>query len=182
MKETHFCKKATPRIFLQKSAEKTTEKSRSIGLKIHTPASSSRRCSIWFNLKCNAKFKNDKKCTTPHLSEAEIKRRFMIAANWLLTGKNNLATDFDAIKRVLFGTSALEVERFEKAKSRFTELTEQIQERTTVKRRAAESFLAVTLEKHRSPSSTSSSGMPQLKRQRYIMTVGLYSGSKTEQR
>ena len=38
------------------------------------------------------------------------------------------------------------VERFEKAKSRFTELSGQIQERT-VKRRAAESFLAVTLKR-----------------------------------
>ena len=153
------------------------------GSKVWHSTSKYRRI-IW---QCNAKFKNDKKCTTPHLSEDEIKRRFMIAANRLQAGKNNLATDFDAIKEALFDTSALEaerdelqsemtivaemidkcvddnahrrqdqeeynrrygglVERFEKAKSRFTELSGQIQERT-VKRRAAESFLAVTFKR-----------------------------------
>ncbi len=38
------------------------------------------------------------------------------------------------------------VDRFDKARSRFTELPEQIQERT-VRRQAAESFLAVTLKR-----------------------------------
>jgi hypothetical protein len=147
------------------------------------------RRTVW---QCNHKFKNGTKCATPHLTEDEIKRRFVIAANKLLTGKNNLAADFEKIQAVIFGTSEMEsesaelqsemaivaemiekciddnarrrqdqdeykkrygglVERFEKAKVRFTELSEGIQDRNT-RRRAAEAFLAVT-QKRKEPLS-----------------------------
>lgn len=141
---------------------------------------------IW---QCNHKFKNaenpcgSKKCATPHLTEEEIKSRFVIAVNILLAHKNYLASDFEEINTVLFDNTALEkeaaelqsemtivaemiekcvddnarrkqdqgeynqrygglIDRFEKAKARYTALSEQIHDRA-VRRRAAESFLTV---------------------------------------
>lgn len=135
---------------------------------------------IW---QCNHKFKNGEKCATPHLTEEEIKNRFVNAVNRLLIEKNNLVADFEGINNALFDTADMEresselqnemsivaemiekciddnahrkqdqgeynqrysglVDRFEKAKTRHTELSEQIQDRTT-RRRAAESFLSV---------------------------------------
>ena len=53
---------------------------------------------------------NGDKCTTPHLYETDIQKRFVAAANQLLCTKNNLAADFEEIKTVLFCSSALEAE------------------------------------------------------------------------
>ena len=61
-----------------------------------------------FYWQCNAKFKNGQKCTTPHLTEDDIKRRFVMAANRLLSSKNHLTADFETIKKVLYTTTALE--------------------------------------------------------------------------
>ena len=63
---------------------------------------------IW---QCNHKFDGDCKCGTPHVTEAEIKERFIKAMNILLTEKDDLIADFEAIKDTVFDTSALTQER-----------------------------------------------------------------------
>ena len=40
---------------------------------------------------CNNKFAGAKKCTTPHLTETEIKKAFVKVVNKLLEGKNGYA-------------------------------------------------------------------------------------------
>lgn len=59
---------------------------------------------IW---QCNHKFDGDCKCGTPHVTEEEIKERFIKAMNILLTEKDDLIADFDSIKDTVFDTSAL---------------------------------------------------------------------------
>jgi DNA invertase Pin-like site-specific DNA recombinase/regulator of replication initiation timing len=63
--------------------------------------------------RCNKKFKGDDKCSTPHLTEEEIKAAFVSAANIFLTDKKSIIADFTAIKATLFDTAALEKERGE---------------------------------------------------------------------
>jgi len=46
--------------------------------------------TIW---QCNNKFKGDKKCSTPHIEEQEIKRRFVAVVNRLLPSKEALLED-----------------------------------------------------------------------------------------
>lgn len=84
-----------------------------------------RECGSWYGSKvwhsndkyrkviwqCNHKFDGDCKCGTPHVTEAEIKERFIKAMNILLTEKDDLIADFEAIKDTVFDTSALTQER-----------------------------------------------------------------------
>jgi chromosome segregation ATPase len=60
------------------------------------------------------------------LTEYELKRRFVAAANSLLTDKNSVLYDFDAIKAALFDTTALESERSD-LQSEMTVVAELIQ-------------------------------------------------------
>ena len=62
---------------------------------------------------CNNKFKNGEKCSTPHLTEEDIKAAFVSAANIFLADKNAIIADFKAIKTTLFDTASLEKERGE---------------------------------------------------------------------
>ena len=48
------------------------------------------RKTIW---QCNGKFKSDEKCTTPHISEEEIKARFIQAYNRLTYDRESLLED-----------------------------------------------------------------------------------------
>jgi DNA invertase Pin-like site-specific DNA recombinase len=82
-------------------------------------------CSSWFGAKiwhstskyrrtiyqCNGKFRNSKKCGTPHLGEENIKRLFVSAVNKLLSDKDGIIEDFELIKQKLFDTTELEAER-----------------------------------------------------------------------
>lgn len=65
---------------------------------------------IW---QCNHKFDNEKKCTTPHLSENRIKEIFIVAVNKLIESKAQLLSDFSLIKNELFDTTELAMERNE---------------------------------------------------------------------
>jgi len=62
---------------------------------------------------CNGKFKNAKKCGTPHFDEEAVKRLFVTAVNKLLTDKDEIIADFGLIKETLFDTAPLEAERLE---------------------------------------------------------------------
>jgi hypothetical protein len=62
---------------------------------------------------CNRKFKDDKKCSTPHLDEEAIKRLFVSAVNKLLADKDEIIANFGLVKADLFGTESLEAENAE---------------------------------------------------------------------
>lgn len=59
---------------------------------------------IW---QCNRKF-DGQKCTTPHLTEDEIKAAFIKAVNKLLKNKNELISNIELIRKTLCDVSALE--------------------------------------------------------------------------
>ncbi|MCL2672151.1 MAG: zinc ribbon domain-containing protein, partial [Clostridiales bacterium] len=81
-------------------------------------------CGSWFGSKvwhsntkykrtiyqCNAKFKNGEKCTTPHLTEEEIKSAFISAANKLIADKQSIVADFREFETVLFDMADLNKE------------------------------------------------------------------------
>lgn len=69
---------------------------------------------IW---QCNHKYGGEK-CSTPHLTDEEIKAAFISAANKALADKNTVIDTFRIIKETVFDTSALEQER--------TELTDEL--------------------------------------------------------
>lgn len=50
---------------------------------------------IW---QCNKKFENNKKCTTPHFSEEELREKVIKAINELLPQREKMKIDFDRIK------------------------------------------------------------------------------------
>ena len=60
---------------------------------------------------CNAKFKEKKHCSTPHLTEDEIKAAFVRAANKLVTDRNLVLKELREIQRTLTGTDELEAEQ-----------------------------------------------------------------------
>lgn len=67
---------------------------------------------------CNKKFKNEKKCTTPHLTEAEIKQAFVTAVNSAITEKDELIEN----ARIMMGMVCDTTELREKEKSTAAEL------------------------------------------------------------
>lgn len=65
------------------------------------------RKTIW---QCNAKFKGDKKCTTPHLCEDDIKELFIRALSRLLTNRDSLLEDGRLILQELADTATIDNE------------------------------------------------------------------------
>ncbi|KEI07162.1 recombinase [Clostridium sp. K25] len=63
---------------------------------------------IW---QCNSKFKNHKKCNTPHLYEDKIKQAFVEAFNSLIENKEEILKDYEDIIQALTDTSKLDKER-----------------------------------------------------------------------
>ena len=63
---------------------------------------------IW---QCNHKFDGGEKCSTPHLTEEDIKAAFVRAANKALADKGSIIETFRLIRDSVFDTSALERER-----------------------------------------------------------------------
>ena len=76
------------------------------GSKVWNSTSKYRR-TIW---QCNAKFKNDRHCSTPHLDEEEIKARFVAAYNTLTADKTQLLDDCRIIQTALSDCTALDAE------------------------------------------------------------------------
>jgi DNA invertase Pin-like site-specific DNA recombinase len=64
------------------------------------------RKTIW---QCNRKFKDGTKCTTPHLDENSIKKRFLVAFNSLLDTKERLLNDCRFMQAYL--TDCSEIDR-----------------------------------------------------------------------
>jgi DNA invertase Pin-like site-specific DNA recombinase len=62
---------------------------------------------IW---RCNEKYKNDKCCQTPHVTEDDVKQRFLAAFNTLMGGRNELLSNCRLVQEVLCDQSATEVE------------------------------------------------------------------------
>ena len=60
---------------------------------------------------CNRKFKNDKKCQTPHLTEDEIKEAFVKAVNAVIPEKDELIANTKVMMRTVCDTTELEVEQ-----------------------------------------------------------------------
>ena len=79
-------------------------------------------CGCWFGSKvwhstdkyrrviyqCNRKYKGDKPCGTPHITEDEIKKVFVRAVNLLLSEKDELAANVQTIIATLCSTTELE--------------------------------------------------------------------------
>jgi len=65
------------------------------------------RRTIW---QCNAKFKGDKKCTTPHLYEDDIKELFVVALSKLMVNREALLEDGRLIRHELMDTVAIDTE------------------------------------------------------------------------
>lgn len=63
---------------------------------------------VW---RCNHKFDNEKKCTTPHIDEGHIKEIFVSAVNRLIENKSRILKDFERIKTEIFDTTELETTR-----------------------------------------------------------------------
>jgi len=65
------------------------------------------RRTVW---RCNEKYKNDKPCSTPHLTEDEIKQRFLKAFNILMGDRDEVLNNCRLAQEVLCDCSAIETE------------------------------------------------------------------------
>lgn len=74
------------------------------GSKVWHSTSKYRRV-IW---QCNHKFKNGEKCTTPHLYEDEIKKRFIEVCNRIATDKEDFIASCRQIVEMLSDTAAID--------------------------------------------------------------------------
>ena len=59
---------------------------------------------------CNNKFAGAKKCTTPHLTEAEIQENFVKVMNKLLRGKKDMLENIRLVREQICDTAELEAE------------------------------------------------------------------------
>lgn len=62
---------------------------------------------IW---RCNEKYKNGKKCETPHVTEYDVKERFLAAFNTLMGVRDELISNCRLAQQVLCDQSAIEAE------------------------------------------------------------------------
>jgi len=74
------------------------------GSKVWHSTSKYRRV-IW---RCNHKYSNDEKCKTPHLSEDDLKAKFVEAFNQLYANHATLADDYNEIIAMLTDTTSLD--------------------------------------------------------------------------
>lgn len=65
---------------------------------------------VW---QCNHKYKGEKKCTTPHIYEDDLKILSVKAFNQLIAEKSEIIKNFKSIKNTLYDTRALEAEQAE---------------------------------------------------------------------
>ena len=65
------------------------------------------RRTIW---RCNSKFTGEEKCQTPHLTEEEIKARFLDAFNTLVSDKERLLDECRTMQAALTDTGSLDSE------------------------------------------------------------------------
>ena len=82
------------------------------------------RKTIW---QCNRKFKNEERCTTPHLTEIDIQQAFIDAVNGVLRRKAEIIDACREIVNMLSDTTAFERER-DNAQERCDELLRAMQD------------------------------------------------------
>ena len=114
-----------PKIFEQVQAEMVRRKNnngRYSGVGTFASKIKCGECGNWYGSKvwhsndkykgrifqCNHKYKSEKVCTTPHLTEEEIKEIFVKAVNQYLSEKSILLTNADEICRIAGDTASLE--------------------------------------------------------------------------
>lgn len=97
-------------------------------------------CGSWFGSKvwhsndkyrrviwqCNHKFDNGENCSTPHLTEEQIKNEFLGAVNTVLHGREKAISAFEIAKAIVFDTTALEVDA-EAAKAEMQAISDKMQ-------------------------------------------------------
>jgi DNA invertase Pin-like site-specific DNA recombinase len=62
---------------------------------------------IW---RCNEKYKKDEPCQTPHVTEDDVKQRFLVALNTLMDGRDELLANCHLAQEVLCDCSDIEAE------------------------------------------------------------------------
>lgn len=97
---------------------------------------------------CNQKFKNEKKCQTPTLSEDEIKQRFLIAYNDLMGSRSTVLADCELIRKTLCDTTALDAE-MQQEQDEMTVVSELMQAHIKKNASVAQSQEAYALETER---------------------------------
>ncbi|MDD7794788.1 recombinase family protein [Clostridium sp. 'White wine YQ'] len=63
---------------------------------------------------CNRKFENDKKCSTPHITEDEIKQKFILAFNQLLQCKDEIIDNCKIAQKVMTNCTQIDADIAEK--------------------------------------------------------------------
>lgn len=91
------------------------------GSKIWHSTSKYRR-TVW---QCNGKFKNGKKCMTPHLYESQIKEKFLAAMNQVLANKTEIIENCLLFKETFSNTDIIEG-KIENIQKQMEQLTKQI--------------------------------------------------------
>ena len=109
------------------------------GSKVWNSTSKYRR-TIW---QCNAKFKNEHKCMTPHLDEEQIKIRFLAAFDTLLDCKEALLANGEQVRAMYTDCSAIDTELAELLREIdvVTELTRKCIEENAVNIQSQDEYL-----------------------------------------
>jgi len=89
---------------------------------------------IW---RCNEKYKGGKKCKTPHVTENDLKQRFLAAFNMLMGGREELIANCRLAQQVLCDCSEIEAE--------LAELRREIEVVTELSRKAIYESAMVTV-------------------------------------
>ena len=106
-------------------AKRNKGKERYSGVSIFSTKVQCAECGGWYGSKvwhsndkyrriiyqCNNKFRNKTGCSTPHLTEYEIKEYFIKALNRLITEKDEIIANTEMIKKMLCDNSELEAKR-----------------------------------------------------------------------
>ena len=120
-------------------AERNSEKNRVSCVSIFSGKIKCGDCGSWYGPKvwhsndkyrrkvwrCNHKFDDSKKCSTPHLNEEIIKRLFVKAVNILFTEKNEIIANFRDINDMLFCNSDFEMGKRKNFEQFLSELDKQ---------------------------------------------------------
>ena len=120
-------------------AERNSEKNRVSCVSIFSGKIKCGDCGSWYGPKvwhsndkyrrkvwrCNHKFDDSKKCSTPHLNEEAIKRLFVKAVNILFTEKNEIIANFRDINDMLFCNSDFEMGKRKNFEQFLSELNKQ---------------------------------------------------------
>lgn len=89
---------------------------------------------VW---RCNRKYEEDGKCQTPHLTDKQVKEVFVKAVNELVEIKDEVISNFEEVKTILYDTSELEIEQ-DKLENGINELADKINQAVEQNARVAQ--------------------------------------------